>query len=98
MKGPSLGVKLYEEKGCNACHTTDGSPRVGPTFKGLLGKTETVLRGGKEVTVLVDENYIRYYILHPNVDVIKGFPPVMPQVKLTDEEINALIEFIKGLK
>src|SRR5512140_1560013 len=27
----SLGQQLFEEKGCNACHTTDGSPSIGPT-------------------------------------------------------------------
>src|SRR6187549_819762 len=29
-----LGAQVYEAKGCVACHTIDGSPRVGPTFKG----------------------------------------------------------------
>ncbi|RME77164.1 MAG: cytochrome c oxidase subunit II, partial [Planctomycetota bacterium] len=34
-----LGRKIYEGKGaCIACHTIDGSPRVGPSWKGLWGK------------------------------------------------------------
>ena len=98
LKGPALGPKLYQEKGCAACHSIDGSPRVGPTFKGLLGKTETVLRSGKEITVKVDEAYLRDYILHPNVDIIRGYLPIMPQVSLTNEELTGLVQYIKSLK
>ena len=33
MKLPpvELGKQLYDKKGCSACHTVDGSPRVGPS-------------------------------------------------------------------
>lgn len=98
LKGPLIGSKLYQEKGCFACHSTDGTPRVGPSFKGLFGKTERVLTAGKERSVLVDEAYIRKYILEPNIDVIEGFQPIMPKVSLTVDELNALVEFIKSLK
>lgn len=98
LKGPLIGSKLYQEKGCFACHSTDGTPRVGPSFKGLFGKTERVLTAGKERSVLVDEAYIRKYILEPNIDVIGGFQPIMPKVSLTEDELNALVEFIKSLK
>ena len=97
-KGPPPGSRLYEEKGCFACHSTDGTPRVGPTFKGLFGKTVTVETSGKERTVVADEGYIRKSILEPNADVVKGFPPLMPAQKLPDAEINQLINYIKELK
>ncbi|MGH7890763.1 MAG: cytochrome c oxidase subunit II, partial [Thermodesulfobacteriota bacterium] len=32
-----LGEKIYKEKGCNACHSLDGSKIVGPSFKGIFG-------------------------------------------------------------
>ena len=98
LKGPPLGSKLHQEKGCFACHSTDGTPRVGPTFKGLFGKTEEVLTAGKERTIVVDEASIRKHITEPSVDIVKGYPPVMPKVSLTDEELTALVEFIKNLK
>jgi len=98
LKGPPLGSKLHQEKGCFACHSTDGTPRVGPTFKGLFGKTEEVLTAGKERTIVVDEASIRKHITEPSVDIVKGYPPVMPKVSLTDEELTALVEFMKNLK
>jgi cytochrome c oxidase subunit 2 len=97
-KGPAVGSDLYQAKGCVACHTTDGSPRVGPTFKGLYGKTVTVMTEGKERKVLADEAYLRKSIREPNADLVKGFPPVMPPGKITSEELNALVDYIKILK
>jgi cytochrome c oxidase subunit 2 len=96
--GPPSGLHLYEVRGCVGCHSIDGSPRVGPTFKGLFGKKEIVVRHGKERTILVDEAYLRNYILHPNVDVVKGYPPVMPQIAMTDTELDAIIEWLETLK
>jgi cytochrome c oxidase subunit 2 len=95
--GLSAGAKLYQDKGCASCHSTDGAARVGPTFKGLFGSTQTVARDGKERTVTVDEAYLRNYLLEPNLDVVNGFPPIMPSQKglLTDKEIEDLVEFIK---
>jgi len=92
------GAQIYTDKGCVACHSIDGSTRVGPSFKGLIGKMETVLRNGQEQTVVVDEAYVRNYILHPNADVIKGFQPIMPVISMTDDEIHAVVGYLKELK
>jgi cytochrome c oxidase subunit 2 len=98
VKGPPPGYRLYQEKGCVACHSTDGSPRVGPTFKDLIGKKEEVITAGKEQTVLVSEAFIRDYIKDPNVIIVKGYPPIMPKASLTNEELTALVDYIISLK
>ena len=96
--GPEASVEqgraLSESKGCVACHTVDGSPRVGPTWKGLYGKTETMADGS---TAKVDEAYLRSFILDPQARQVKGFPPVMPKMELTDEELAALVAYIQSL-
>jgi cytochrome c oxidase subunit 2 len=97
-KGPLLGSKLYQEKGCAGCHSTDGSPRVGPTFKGLFGKTEKVMAAGKKQAVVADEAFIRRFILEPNVVHIEGYPPIMPKISVSDEELTALVDYIESLK
>jgi cytochrome c oxidase subunit 2 len=99
-KLPPSGLKLFEEKGCKACHSTDGSQLVGPTVKGLFGKTVMVLTEGKERQVKADEVYLRKSLLEPNADIVKGFPPIMPSQKglLTERETNEIIQYLKGLK
>ena len=92
------GQKYSNDKGCVACHSTDGSVKVGPSWKGIFGKEHEMDDGSK---VVVDENYLRESILNPNAKVVKGFPKgVMPtfQGQLTEDQLNALVEFIKGLK
>lgn len=88
------GRQLADAKGCVACHTIDGTPRVGPTWKGLYGKNETMADGSTEK---VDEAYLRNFILEPQSKRVKGFQPVMPKLPLTDEEVSALVAYIQTL-
>jgi|Deesub1362B_J571_1020462.scaffolds.fasta_scaffold02750_4 cytochrome c oxidase subunit 2 len=94
------GERLVRIRGCIACHSTDGSPRVSPSFKGLYGSTTTVITGDKERQVVVDDEYIRRSMLEPNADIVKGFQPLMPSQKgvVTEEEIRDIIAYIKSLK
>ena len=94
----SPGHELLEKHGCLGCHSLDGTPKVGPSFKGIWGRSVTVLTNGVERTITVDEAYLRRSILEPNADVVKGFPPVMPPFSLKDEEIRAIVEYLKELK
>ena len=96
----SEGSGLLQTKGCLACHTIDGSARIGPTFKGIFGKKEIVIRNGKEREIVVDEAFIRQTLLQPELDRVKGYPPIMPSQKglLTDHEIEEIIDYIKTLK
>jgi cytochrome c oxidase subunit 2 len=89
------GRALAEEKGCTACHSVDGSAGVGPTFKGVWGRRET-LESGRQVTV--DEPYAVRSIKTPAADVVKGFPNAMPELPLTDAQIQDLIAWMKTLR
>lgn len=97
MPPAEAGGMLYQVRGCKQCHSVDGSPGTGPSFLGLWGSSER-LRDGDSVTV--DENYVRQSILEPQTRVTAGYQPVMPtyQGRLKDEEIGAIIEYLKTLK
>ena len=97
LAGPEYGAQLAELQGCLSCHTTDGSPLVGPTWLGLYGSEETLEDG---TTILVDDEYLRRSILDPAAQIVQGFPNVMPptyQDALSEEEVQALIEYIESL-
>lgn len=95
----SRGPMLYRTKGCVACHSTDGTRLVGPSFKGIYGKTITVVTDGKERQVEVDEEYLRRSVRQPDADKVQGFESVpMPPQNVTDEELEELIAWIKQLK
>ena len=94
------GEKLIQVKGCIACHSIDGSAKIGPSFKGIFGKKQLVVHEGKEIEITVDAAFIKEKLMHPEINRIKGFPPIMPsqQGQLTDAEVDALIEYLKGLQ
>ncbi|RII28416.1 MAG: cytochrome c oxidase subunit II [Geobacter sp.] len=93
------GKALLEKHGCLGCHSLDGTPKVGPTFKGIFGRSVVVLTGGTERTITVDEEYLRRSILDPNADVVKGYQPIMPSIPgLTKDEVTEIVEFIKGVR
>ncbi len=94
------GARLIQVKGCIACHTTDGTPKIGPSFKGVFGKQESVIHNGQERQITVDEAFIKQTLMHPEIDRVKGFPPIMPSQHglLNDKEVNEIIEYIKSLK
>ncbi len=93
------GKKIATEKGCLGCHSLDGSRGVGPTFKGLFASQVTVVKEGKTVTVTADEAFLKESIRQPAATIVEGFPPIMPgNPDMTDEQISALIGFIKSVK
>ncbi len=89
------GRLLAQSKGCIACHSVDGKPGVGPTWKGLSGKREPV-EGAAAVTV--DDAYLRESITHPNAKIVKGYPPVMPPGQVSEAELAALVDYIRSLR
>lgn len=93
------GKSLYATKACIGCHSLDGARLVGPSFKGLFNSMQK-LDDGKSVKA--DENFIRESIINSNATIIEGYPrpSLMPAYagQLSDDEIAALIEFIKSIK
>ncbi len=89
-----LGKKVLTAKGCLACHSVDGTRRVGPSFKGLWGRMETLADG---TSVRVDEEYVRESVLKPGAKVVAGFANVMPPVPLEERELQAVIAHLQTL-
>ncbi len=94
---PEKGKALVEKNGCLACHSIDGTFKVGPTWKDLYGSPVKLTDGR---TVTANDDYIRESILDPNAKIVQGYKPVMPTFKgiLSDDDITAIIAYIKTLK
>jgi cytochrome c oxidase subunit 2 len=84
--------ELLENNGCLGCHSTDGSPRVGPSFKGLKGRTIEVRRGDKKVQITIDAEYLRRAIKDPSYEIVEDYPAIMPKNDhLSDAEVEAIV-------
>jgi mono/diheme cytochrome c family protein len=100
IKAGSGGEGLYTSLGCQGCHSIDGSPSSGPTFKGLFGATVTLTNGQK---VKAGEKYLLESILDPDKQIVKGYQPgVMSAVispgSVPPEQAQALVDYIKTLR
>lgn len=91
---PAQGKTLYLSKGCVACHSIDGKPGVGPSWKALYGKTEKMADGS---SALVDASYLKDFILNPSARVVLGYAPIMPKIELSEAELEALVAFIQSI-
>ena len=89
------GRLLAQSRGCAACHSIDGNPGVGPTWRGLFGKTETMNDGA---AVHVDEAYLRESITSPAARIVKGYQRIMPAQQLSPTEVAQLVDYIKTIK
>jgi cytochrome c oxidase subunit II len=96
----AAGEAIMMVQGCFACHTPDGTKLIGPSYLNLFGSQQVVLRSGKEVTVTVDEEYVKRSILEPNADITKGFPANLMQSyrsTISDDDNAKIIEYLKTL-
>lgn len=89
---------LLVSKGCTGCHSLDGTRKVGPSLKGIYGRKVSVLTDGTERTIVVDEGYLKRSVLQPKADVVKGYPPIMPVIPMSGDELDAIVDYLRALK
>lgn len=92
------GQKWYTTYGCNACHSLDGTPGVGPTWQGLYGSTVQFTDG---TSTTADDEYLYNAIRNPAANIVEGFQNLMPAnvaADMSDEQINDVIRFIESLR
>jgi cytochrome c oxidase subunit 2 len=91
-----LGEKLYTKLGCVACHSTDATVKLAPSWKNVYGKKEELSDGS---FAIIDDDYIKEKILNPTKRIAKGYGPIMPtfQGRVSERDISGLIAFIKSL-
>ena len=90
------GQALVAANGCVACHSTNGSAGIGPTWFGLLGRQEELTDG---TVITADEAYIAESIKTPQAKIVAGFEnQLMPVYGFNDEQIADIVAYIKTLR
>ncbi len=91
------GELVLNQQGCMACHTTNGSPLVGPTFQGYAGSDIKLTTGE---TVKGDLAYLTESLREPLAKTREGAIPgaMVPFPNITDEQIADLFEYLSTLK
>jgi len=96
-EAPALtGAEVFQLY-CNACHSTDGSKLIGPSFKGLLRRQQVVTRNGREETITIDRDYLLESIMDPQAAIVKGYeqaPMADFSSILTKKQIKDVVDYI----
>ena len=81
-----LGYKLYHDHACDGCHSImDDTLNVGPSLRGIVQAKS--------------KKYLKDALENPNKTVLHGFEKdIMPTFNLTDEEFEALCEYMAAFK
>lgn len=89
------GERLWASR-CATCHSVDGSPGTGPSWKNSYGY-EVILNNGQ--SLVRDADYVRESIYVPNAKVVAGYAANMPsfQGQLTEEQLEALLAFYRSV-
>lgn len=88
------GRQIVQSLGCVACHSDDGTTRIGPTWRGSFGSQRTLINGE---TMNIDEAYIKKSIVNPSIQIAAGFASIMPAYNLSEDELDAIVEYMKNL-
>jgi cytochrome c oxidase subunit 2 len=93
----STGEHLAAQYGCLRCHTVDGTPHLGPSWKGLYGSYVPLDGGGHTIA---DDAYLTESMMDPDVKLVAGYPPLMPSYlgRLSGPEAAAIVEYIRSLR
>ena len=91
------GAEVVDINGCIGCHTLDGTPSAGPTFKDIMGRKTKIIKDGKTIEITIDETYLIEAIKNPETEIVEGYQNIMPPFKdvLSDDEVNAIVEYLK---
>jgi mono/diheme cytochrome c family protein len=91
------GEMLFNQYGCAACHSIDGSKSHGPSV-GKLAGTQVEIEG-LDRPIIADHKYLLESIKSPNAKLVKGYPPnYMPPFALRDVEYESLVLYIQSLE
>ncbi len=94
------GLALLKKNACLSCHTRDGSRLVGPSFKNLVGREETIVRDGSNEDVVMNSELITSKIKDPTSFAVEGYQAglMTPYGEiLSDDNINDIIDYISTL-
>lgn len=96
----ALGFQILQKNGCIACHSTDGSKLVGPSFKGLYGAERVVEVNGETKIIPANDEYIKRAIYEPNAEVVEGYTPGMMvsyKDNIAEDEVREIIKYLESL-
>ena len=92
---PRDGSDLFSRYGCFACHSLDGSVMYGPPLNDLFMKEVSVVRRGKEKTIVADREYLTRAITDPDYEKVSEYKSrIMPKPLIPKDDVETLVDYL----
>jgi len=89
------GSDLFSKYGCMTCHSLNGSVMYGPPLNDLYMKDVSVVRQGKEITIVADREYFTRAITDPDYEQVSAYKSkVMPIPVIPKDDVETLINYL----
>jgi len=88
------GREIANASGCASCHGKNGQGVTAPSWQGIYLEPVPVEPVG---SVIADEDYLYRSITDPQADIVRDWTIKMPMNDLDDDQVAAVIAYIKEL-
>ena len=91
-----VGEAIWSGRGCQGCHSVDGSKGTGPSWRNIWGQEHQFTDG---TSAVVDEAYIQESIWYPQAKIVQGYGNAMPSYlgQLDQRDVDSVIAYIKSV-
>lgn len=93
-EAPDQGQLLFLAKGCSGCHTLEGVAETASAGPNLTALREVA---GERISGVSGPDYVRQSLREPQAFIAPGFETSsvdMPTLKLSDSEVQSLIDLL----
>ena len=92
------GAELFSKYGCFICHSLDGTVMYGPPLNDLYLNEVSVLRKGKQRTLVAKRSYLKKSITDPDYEKVLNYENrIMPEPAIPKEDLESLIDYLIAL-
>jgi mono/diheme cytochrome c family protein len=89
------GPVLFTKYTCVTCHSINGAEVYGPSLNNFYMKETRVVRGGEEMTIVADRNYLKKAIEKPSFEKVAAYrSKAMPETHIPKKDIEILTDYI----
>ena len=89
------GTELFSRYMCFTCHSLDGRPMYGPPLNDLYLKEVTVLRQGRQKTIVAKRKYLKKSITDPDYEKVLDYENrIMPEPNIPREDLEILVDYL----
>lgn len=92
------GEELFSKYMCFTCHSLDGSVMYGPPLNDLYLKEVSVLRQGKQKSIVAKRKYLKKSIMDPDYEKVLDYENrIMPVPNIPKRDLDTLVDYLMEL-